>query len=84
MPATDIFQQHMGDLFYDMTTINTFMDYLIVLGFSTFCAHLIDVNKVLTRLKDMGMQVNTDNALGFMTLLSTLVSPSPEPVSNHN
>ena len=49
-PATDIFQQRMNSLYYDMDNVDTFLDDTIVLGHSTFDDHLKDVIEVLKRL----------------------------------
>jgi len=59
-PATDIFQQRMGALFFDMPVVVIFMDDTIVFGYADFGAHLIDVTEVLRRLQQVGMQVNPD------------------------
>jgi hypothetical protein len=59
-PATDIFQQRMGALFFDMPVVVIFMDDTIMFGYANFGAHLIDVTEVLRRLQQVGMQVNPD------------------------
>jgi hypothetical protein len=70
--ATDIFQQRMGDLFHDLSTANSFMDDIIVLGYGTFQMHLADVIEVLTRLRSVGMQVNPDKFMRFQTEVTYL------------
>jgi len=64
-PATDIFQQRMGELFHDLSTTESFMDDIIVLGCGTFQMHLADVIEVLTRLRSVGTQVNPDTCMWF-------------------
>ena len=57
--ASDLFQYAMSSLFQDKTEIvKTYIDDIIVLGQGTFEEHLADVDMVLQRLRDMGMQVN--------------------------
>ena len=70
--ATDIFQQRMGDLFYDLSTTNSFMDDIIVLRYGTFQMHLADVIEVLTQLRSVGMQVNPDKFMWFQTEVTYL------------
>ncbi len=88
MPATDIFQQRMGELFYDLSTAESFMDAIIVLGYGTFQMHLDDVIEVLQRLKSVGMQVNPDKCMWFQTEVTYLgfiitrdgIKPQPEKI----
>jgi hypothetical protein len=71
-PATDIFQQRMGELFHDLSTTDSFMDDIIILGYGTFQMHLADVIEVLTRLRSVGMQVNPDKCMWFQTEVTYL------------
>jgi len=87
-PATDIFQQRMGELFHDLSTTDSFMDDIIVLGYGTFQMHLADVIEVLTRLRSVGMQVNPDKCMWFHTEVTYLgfiitrdgIKPQPEKI----
>jgi hypothetical protein len=71
-PASDIFQQRMGTLFHDMSTLDIFMDDTIVFGFADFSAHLIDVVEVLWHLLAAGMQVNPNKCYWFQTAVTYL------------
>jgi hypothetical protein len=64
-PATDIFQQCIGSLFFYMPVVVVYMDDTIVFGYANFGTHLIDVTEVLRRLQAAGMQVNPDKCLWF-------------------
>jgi len=64
-PATDIFQQCIGTLFFYMPVVVVYMDDTIVFGYANFGTHLIDVTEVLRRLQAAGMQVNPDKCLWF-------------------
>jgi len=66
-PATDIFQQRMGNMFHNMNTIDIFMDDTIIFGYATFQLHLADVAEILKRLLEAGMQVNPDKCYFFQT-----------------
>jgi hypothetical protein len=87
-PATDIFQQRMGALFFDMPVVVIFMDDTIVFGYADFGAHLIDVTEVLRHLQQAGMQVNPDKCkwfqaavtyLGFL-ILRERIKPQPDKI----
>jgi hypothetical protein len=54
-PTTDLFQQCMGALFFDMPIVVVYMDGTIVFGYLDFESHLIDVTEVLQRLSETGM-----------------------------
>jgi hypothetical protein len=57
--ASDVFQYAMSSLFQDKAeVVKIYMDDIIVLGQGTFEEHLADVDMVLQRLREMGMQVN--------------------------
>jgi hypothetical protein len=45
-PATNIFQQRMGALFFDMPIVIIYMDNTIVFGYADFDGHLRDVTEV--------------------------------------
>jgi hypothetical protein len=85
-PATDIFQQRMGELFYDLSTTDSFMDDIIVLGYGTFQMHLANVIEVLTQLRSVGMQVNPDKCMWLQMSVTYLgfiitrdgIKPQPE------
>jgi len=64
-PATDIFQQRMNALHYDMKAVATFLDNVMALGYDTFDDHLVQVTKVVKRLLAAGMQVNADKCKWF-------------------
>jgi hypothetical protein len=59
-PATDIFQERMSSLFYDLQQIVVYMDDLKALGFLDFDDHLKLLNEVLSRLLHAGFQVNPE------------------------
>jgi hypothetical protein len=59
-PATNIFQQQMRYLYYDMQTIDT-----MALGYGIIDAHLDDITEVLQRLSNVGMQVNAEKCKWF-------------------
>jgi hypothetical protein len=46
-PATDIFQQRMSTLFFDIPTVSIYMDDSLAFGNADFGSHLIDVTEVL-------------------------------------
>ncbi len=71
-PATDIFQQRMGALFFDMPVVVIYMDDIIVFGYIDFRTHLIDATEVLKRLSDAGMQVNPDKFMWFQSSVTYL------------
>jgi hypothetical protein len=76
-PATDIFQQRMNALYRDMDNVDTFLDDTMILGYSTFDAHLDDVVEVLKRLLAAGMQVNVAKCKWFehsVTYLGFIIS----------
>jgi len=85
-PATDIFQQRMNSLYYNMDNVDTFLDDTIVLGHSTFDDHLKDVIEVLKRLLAAGMQVNVAKCKWFQDCVTYLgfiitregIKPQPE------
>jgi len=87
-PATDIFQQRMNSLYYDMDNVDTFLDDTIVLGHSTFDDHLKDVIEVLKRLLAAGMQVNVAKCKWFQDSVTYLgfiitregIKPQPEKI----
>jgi len=87
-PATDIFQQRMGALFYDIPVVVIYMDDIIVFGYLDFGSHLVDVTEVLRRLSEAGMQVNPDKCLWFrpaVTYLGFLITregikPQPDKI----
>jgi hypothetical protein len=64
-PATDIFQQRMGALFFDMPVVVVYMDDIIMFGYVDFVMHLMDVTEVLKCLSEAGMQVNPDKCMWF-------------------
>jgi hypothetical protein len=87
-PATDIFQQRMNALHYDLKDIDTFLDDIMALGYSTFDAHLEQVTEVLKRLLAAGMQVNAKKCKWFhhaVTYLGFIITrdgikPQPEKI----
>jgi hypothetical protein len=64
-PATDIFQEWMPSLFYDLQQIVIYMDDLKALGFLDFQDHLQLLHQVLQRLLDAGFQVNPKKCQWF-------------------
>jgi len=87
-PATDIFQQRMGALFFDMPVVVIYMDDTIVFGYADFNGHLVDVTEVLRRLQAAGMQVNPDKCLWFQPAVTYLgfnitrsgIQPQPDKI----
>jgi hypothetical protein len=71
-PATDIFQQLMGALFFDMLVVVVYMEDIIIFGYLDFGTHLLDVTEVLKRLSDVGMQVNPDKCMWFSSSVTYL------------
>jgi hypothetical protein len=86
--ATDIFQQRMNALYYDMKAVATFLDDVMALGYSTFDAHLVQVTEVLKRLLAAGMQVNAEKCKWFHHAVTYLgffitrngIKPQPEKI----
>jgi hypothetical protein len=64
-PATDIFQERMSSLFYDLRQIVVYMDDLKALGFLDFDDHLHLLHEVLRRLLNAGFQVNPEKCHWF-------------------
>ncbi len=87
-PATDIFQQRMNALHYDLKDVDTFLDDIMALGYSTFDDHLAQITAVLTRLLAAGMQVNAGKCKWFhhsVTYLGFIITrdgikPQPEKI----
>ncbi len=71
-PATDIFQQRMSTLFFDMPVVVIYVDDTIIFGYADFNSHLVDVTEVLCRLEAAGMQVNPDKCLWFQPAVTYL------------
>ena len=57
-PSTDIFQSAMSKLFHDMESVIAYMDDLMCLEATSFEAHIKNLDEILTRLGDMGLQIN--------------------------
>ena len=57
--AADIFQEAMGGLFLDLESVTVYIDDIIILGNSSLVDHLKDIAKVLKRLSNKGMQINS-------------------------
>jgi len=87
-PATDIFQQRMNALHSDLKDVDTFLDDIMALGYSTFDDHLAQITEVLTRLLAAGMQVNARKCKWFhhsVTYLGYIITrdgikPQPEKI----
>jgi hypothetical protein len=45
-PTTDIFQQGMSALFFDMPIVVIHMDDTIIFGYADFNSHLVDVTEL--------------------------------------
>ena len=58
-PASDIFQEAMGNLFADMDMIAVYIDDIIIFGTRTFEEHMTDVDEAIERLAEKGMQINS-------------------------
>ena len=56
--ATDIFQARLGDLLGYLQYVVVFLDDILIIGSGTYEGHLIQVETVLQRLLDAGMQVD--------------------------
>ena len=48
----------MGKLFHDMESVIAYMDNLMCLEVTSFEAHMKELDEILTRLRDMGLQIN--------------------------
>jgi hypothetical protein len=89
--TTDIFQERMGALFFDMPVGVVYMDDIIVFGYLDFGTHLVDVTEVIKCLSDAGMQVNPEKCCWFsssVTYLGSLITrkgikPQPEKNPRH-
>jgi len=87
-PVTDIFQQRMGALFFDMPVVVVYMDDIIVFGYLDFGTHLLDITEVLKHLSDAGMQVNPDKCMWFSSSVTYLgfqisregIKPQPDKI----
>ena len=55
----DIFQEKMGDLFADQETVQACIHNLLVLTKGSWEDHLAKLEKVLCRLQNPGLKVNT-------------------------
>ena len=59
MPASDIFQHRMIVLFQDLAKmVKVYIDDLLGTTKGSFTDHMRLIDEVLTRLEEMGMQVN--------------------------
>ena len=56
--ATDIFQARLGDLLGDLPHVVVFLDDILIVSAGSFDDHLAQVEAVLQRLLDAGMQVS--------------------------
>jgi hypothetical protein len=87
-PATDIFQQRMSAIFFDMPVVVIYMDDTIVFGYADLDSHKIDVTEVLRRLQEAGFQVNPDKCLWFQPAVTYLgflitrdgIKPPPDKI----
>ena len=61
-PLADIFQSAMSKLFHDMESVIAYMDDLMCLEATSFEAHIKKLDEILTRLEDMGLQINPKKA----------------------
>ena len=65
--SLNMFQLSMSGLLSELVMVYIYVDNIIVLGSNTFETHMKNVEEVLRRLEEMGMQVNprkTDCAEG--------------------
>jgi hypothetical protein len=87
-PATNIFQQRMSAIFFDMPVVVIYMDDTIVFGYADLGSHLVDVTEVLRRLQAAGFQVNPDKCLWFQPAVTYLgflitrdgIKPQPDKI----
>jgi hypothetical protein len=78
----------MNALHYDLKDVYTFLDDIMVLGYSTFEDRLVQVTEVLKRLLAAGMQVNVEKCKWFhhaVTYLGFIITrdgikPQPEKI----
>ena len=56
--SPDIFQSRMSGLMRDLDFVRTYLDDLLIISKSSFDDHLIELEEVLTRLKQAGLRVN--------------------------
>ena len=54
----DVFQEAMGNLMLDLENVYCYLDNIIVIGNGLFQKHMTQVDKVLYRLREKGMQVH--------------------------
>jgi len=87
-PETDIFQQRMSAIFFDMPVVVIYMNDTIVLGYADLGSHLVDVTEVLRRLQAAEFQVNPDKCLWFQPAVTYLgflitrdgIKPQPDKI----
>jgi len=87
-PATNIFQQRMSAIFFEMPVVVIYMDDTIVFGYADLGSHLVDVTEVLRRLQAAGFQVNPDKCLWFQPAVTYLgflitrdgIKPQPDKI----
>ena len=56
--SSDVFQEAMGNLMLDLENVYCYLDDIIVIGNSSFQDHIAQVDEVLSRLKEKGMQIH--------------------------
>ena len=83
--ATDVFQRILGKLFSDMDNVKMYIDDYIIVGHGTYEEHLKDVEEVLKRLTEAGLQVNAEKCkwaakeLYFLGFVLTHKGFEPDP-----
>ena len=60
--SPDIFQEKMNELFPDLETVLAYIDDLLIITDESFENHLLEVDKVLKRLRNVGLKVNINKS----------------------
>ena len=63
--ATDIFQSRLGELLGGLPFVVVYLDDILIIGNGTFEEHLKQIETVLRRLLEAGMQVNPLKSFWF-------------------
>ena len=86
--SPDIFQEKMSELMQGLNFVRCYIDDLLVISNGTYEEHLKDVQKVLERLKNVGLKVNANKSSFCQPALEYLgywitrdgISPLPKKV----
>ena len=70
--SPDIFQEKMSELMIGLEFARAYIDDLLVITTGPFDNHLVDLEKVLSRLSEAGLKVNTTKSFFGRTELEYL------------